>query len=83
MLRSCLHPSCAGKALLAQRDAISNWDEFSAANDISGWNSTTDVCDWTLIYCTPEGAITEVYLDCYDCTIHATGTLAPELAAIK
>ena len=40
-------------ALLAQRQAISNWDAFAAANNIAGWDAATPVCNWTGIVCKP------------------------------
>lgn len=46
------------KALLAQRDAITNWEAFAAANDMEGWNeSTQDVCSWTGVNCTTNGTV--------------------------
>lgn len=33
-------------ALLAQRDAITNWANFSAANNISGWTPDIPYCQW-------------------------------------
>ncbi len=37
--------------LLAQRDAISNWEEFSSRINILGWDKTTPLCNWTCIEC--------------------------------
>ncbi len=33
-------------ALLAQRDAITNWKDFSTANNISGWTPDVPYCQW-------------------------------------
>lgn len=44
--------------LLAQRDAFSNWAEFSAGHKIAGWDETTPLCNWGCITCygpTDEG----------------------------
>lgn len=46
------------KALLAQRDAITNWEAFAAANNMEGWKETTpDVCSWTGVNCTANGTL--------------------------
>lgn len=44
--------------LLEQRDAIENWDEFAAVNQLSGWNETAPVCEWSGVAC--DGSL--VYL---------------------
>lgn len=33
-------------ALLAQRNAIDNWADFSKANNITGWTSDIPYCQW-------------------------------------
>lgn len=33
-------------ALLAQRDAITNWEEFATANNITGWTADAPYCQW-------------------------------------
>lgn len=46
------------QALLAQRDAITNWPAFSQANGIVGWSeSEPDVCEWTGVNCTADGTV--------------------------
>lgn len=47
----------AAAALLAQSAAISNWAEFASQNNITGWNESTPVCQWTGVTCTPQGSI--------------------------
>lgn len=37
--------------LLAQRDAITNWDKFAEQAGIMGWDNTTAVCAWSGIVC--------------------------------
>lgn len=37
--------------LLAQRDAFSNWPEFSSRHNITGWDETTPLCSWSCIDC--------------------------------
>lgn len=41
----------AQRALLKQRDAITNWAAFAAANNISGWDEASDPCTWSGITC--------------------------------
>lgn len=41
--------------LLAMRDAITNWDAFSASNSIAGWDDLTPLCSWTGIACLADG----------------------------
>lgn len=38
-------------SLLAQREAIANWDKFAEQTGITGWDNTTAVCAWTGIEC--------------------------------
>lgn len=54
-------------ALLMQRAAITNWDEFSAANGITGWDpldSADDVCTWTGVGCSDyqRGNVTNLWV---------------------
>lgn len=90
---SCAHckqgPSGDVARLLAQRDSISNWEEFSRANELEGWNADTPVCEWTGVVC-DNATVVELNLSCMNGTdglcaaeVRAEGTLAPELAAIK
>lgn len=63
--RHCEHsfhpPICIIAAkLLAQRDAIDNWADFSEANGLSGWSDGTPVCEWSGIACSASGAVTEL-----------------------
>lgn len=75
--------------LLAQRDAIDNWGEFSEANGLSGWNESTPVCEWSGVACSAGGAVTELDLSCGAnstdgmCAVQAAGSLAAELSTIK
>lgn len=49
-------PSAAVPALLAQRDAITNWEAFAQGNGIIGFNESTPVCDWKpAIECSADG----------------------------
>lgn len=52
----------AEQRLLAQRYAVTNWDEYYAANNYVGWvdDNTVPVCTWTGVYCNPSGAIEEL-----------------------
>lgn len=45
--------------LIAQRNAITNWEEYAAANNITGWvtDNSVPVCLWTGVTCNPEGRI--------------------------
>lgn len=46
------------QALLAQRDAITNWEAFSQANSIVGWSeSEPNVCKWSGVNCTADGTV--------------------------
>lgn len=62
---SCQPLPDARSALLAQRRAILNWDEFSAANGIQGWNLSdpgSNVCTWGGIECSggAQGNVTSL-----------------------
>ncbi|KAL4451789.1 hypothetical protein ABPG75_007451 [Micractinium tetrahymenae] len=75
--------------LLAQKDAIDNWGDFSEATGLAGWSDGTPVCEWSGVACSAGGAITELDLSCGGnstdgaCTVQAVGTLAAELSTIK
>lgn len=46
------------QALLAQRDAITNWAAFKAANSIAGWDEAEpNVCAWNGVNCTDSGMV--------------------------
>lgn len=66
-------PPCAACAppavphLLAQRDAISNWAEFSSLNNVTGWNATAPLCSWTFITCNPDEPLYSL------CALHGRG----------
>lgn len=62
MSRKCskLHHSTSSRAvvqpptlaaLLAQKAAIVNWQEYSSANNITGWDESEAVCTWIGITC--------------------------------
>lgn len=53
-----VHPQSAD-ALLAQRDAVTNWEEFAAANRLQGWTAedAASVCSWTGIDCSEWGKL--------------------------
>ncbi|PRW61477.1 Serine threonine- kinase CTR1 isoform B [Chlorella sorokiniana] len=80
-------------ALLAQSAAITNWAEFASQNNITGWNASVPVCNWTGVTCTPQGSIIALDLGCEvrgyegevppNCNGFAQGTLALELARIS
>lgn len=72
--------------LLKQRDAITNWADFKAGNNISGWDESTEVCRWSYIHCRQDHAYAVTFSCAYantKCTPKAIGTLAPELANAK
>ncbi|PRW57887.1 water chloroplastic isoform A [Chlorella sorokiniana] len=80
-------------ALLDQAAAITNWQEFSSSNNITGWQRGVPVCSWTGLTCTPAGAVTGLNLSCAQstdtigvyvgaCGTRAVGTLAPALASL-
>ncbi|KAL4458293.1 hypothetical protein ABPG75_013158 [Micractinium tetrahymenae] len=52
------------QALVAQKAAVSNWQEFASSNNISGWDAGTPVCKWKGIGCSAKGAILTVDLSC-------------------
>ncbi|KAI7845437.1 hypothetical protein COHA_000989 [Chlorella ohadii] len=87
------------KALLAQRDAVTNWPAFKDANKIVGWEEAVpDVCSWSGVNCTDSGMVYRIDWSCDNC-LHcpligewdfnlcaqplAQGRLAPELASIS
>lgn len=47
----------AVQVLLLMRDAVENWDEFSAANAIHGWDAASPPCTWGGITCSDDGTI--------------------------
>ena len=57
--RSACHPTADGteneflarEGLLAQRDSISNWADFAAATNLTGWDEATPVCSWAGVFC--------------------------------
>lgn len=65
--RKFVHPRpnppqpAAVAGLLAQKAAITNWDEFAAANNVTGWDEADAdaVCDWTGVGCS-AGDVTEL-----------------------
>ncbi|KAL4422105.1 hypothetical protein ABPG77_003390 [Micractinium sp. CCAP 211/92] len=75
--------------LLAQKDAIENWGEFSEANGLSGWSNGTPVCEWSGVACSKGGHVVELDLSCGGnitggmCAVQAVGSLAAELSTIK
>ncbi|EFN53922.1 hypothetical protein CHLNCDRAFT_136136 [Chlorella variabilis] len=73
--------------LIKQRSAITNWEAFSRANNISGWKLAVPPCQWTGVGCNADGAITSLDLGCVDeveglCAVLAEGSLAPELVNV-
>lgn len=99
----CLRRSSASaagirQALLAQRDAITNWQAFSDANAVVGWDEAVpNVCSWSGVNCTTDGTVYRLDWSCDNCLHcplikewdfnlcalpHAQGRLAPELANI-
>jgi hypothetical protein len=71
--------------LLAQSYAITNWDAYKAANNISGWvdDNSVPVCLWTGVTCSPEGRIEGLALQCPNCAVKALGTIAPNTSEIQ
>ncbi len=46
------------QALLAQRDAVTNWPAFKDANKIVGWEEAVpNVCSWSGVNCTDSGMV--------------------------
>lgn len=43
--------------LLKQKQALTNWEGFAAANQVTGWNTTSDVCTWSGIECTDGSSL--------------------------
>lgn len=73
----------AAAALLLLRDSIENWPEFSAANNITGWNASFPVCFWTGIVCSGDARVQQVSLQCgAGCGVPAVGTLPPAFGDI-
>ncbi len=62
ILGACAPMAAAGALLLSIRNSTSNWDEFAAANNITGWVSdrSIPVCVWTGISCNENGALQSV-----------------------
>lgn len=44
-------------ALLALRRAIDNWDAFSAAVGLRGWNDSLPTCQWSGVACADDGRV--------------------------
>ncbi|EFN54023.1 hypothetical protein CHLNCDRAFT_136066 [Chlorella variabilis] len=61
---------------------ITNWPEFSAANNLTGWGADPAVppCLYTGVTCDADGALQSLALQCPRCSVRAEGTLAPEIA---
>lgn len=52
--------SCAVSALLAQKNAIKNWEQVTASLDLVGWVESVPVCEWSGVGCTDNGSIITV-----------------------
>ncbi|KAL4441802.1 hypothetical protein ABPG77_003718 [Micractinium sp. CCAP 211/92] len=81
------HSLTPAQALLAQKNAIVNWADFYAGNNMTGWtDATSDPCTWTGVLC-ENGAVTQLNLACWRdvglCSVAAMGALARELAQIS
>lgn len=48
------------QALLAQKAAIRNWQEFASGKNLTGWDTATPVCKWGGVSCSKQGAISTV-----------------------
>ncbi|KAL4440447.1 hypothetical protein ABPG75_003448 [Micractinium tetrahymenae] len=46
-------------ALLEQKKAISNWDDFAQNQGWQSWDNTSSICSWSGIRCGPSGAVTQ------------------------
>lgn len=55
-----LPASAAVQALLAQKAAIRNWQEFARGKNLTGWDAATPVCTWSGVSCSGKGAILTV-----------------------
>ncbi len=44
-------------ALLALRRAITNWDAFSSAAGLRGWDASLPTCQWTGVACGDDGRV--------------------------
>ncbi|KAI3429894.1 hypothetical protein D9Q98_010205 [Chlorella vulgaris] len=67
------------------RDAVENWDEFSAANAIHGWDAASPPCTWGGITCSDDGTILTLSWQCRlpTCAVPAVGTLPADLGTIR
>ena len=68
------------EALLALRNASTNWPQYSAAESIDGWSLDTPVCMWTGVTCSEDGRVGGLILQCDGCTVQLVASLPPELA---
>jgi len=56
--------ACAGDGLLALKTGWTNWEVFAEENQVLGWNSTINVCEWTGVYCLNTSGIGRVFWLC-------------------
>lgn len=47
----------AVQRLLAQKAAITNWNEMAASNNIAGWDVNTPTCIWSGVTCGAGGEV--------------------------
>jgi hypothetical protein len=71
------------EGLLNFRNAVENWPQFAAANEIQGWTDDLPMCLWTGILCNDEGAASSLVLPCTTCTVRARGRLPPDLSLLR
>ena len=88
----CPPPLCciAVLILLKQKAAVTNWDVFAAANNVTGWTADQpDVCAWSGVVCSQDRTrIRELNIQCRRggsrvCRVPAEGTLVPEITRIQ
>ena len=54
---------CSVQLLLNFRNSIDNWDEYSVANSIRGWDVNSLVCTWTGVTCSDIGDIVSLWVN--------------------
>ncbi|KAL4419356.1 hypothetical protein ABPG77_001583 [Micractinium sp. CCAP 211/92] len=69
--------------LAGVRTSITNWDQFAAANNISGWGSDPSIppCLWTGVACDADGRLVSLSFACLNCSVKAEGVVPPITSA--
>lgn len=65
------------------KQSISNWPEFAAANNLTGWGDDPSIppCLWTGATCDADGRLQTLALQCPGCPVKAEGVLPLSIAA--